>query len=216
VQLEIRIYKAGMDRRLVVIVLVCLVELLMRVLYEYFPIDGLTYTLLARSMEISIILGLTFDRCGIKAKSLGRELIIGICISLLFSATALLMDIASRMFTPGGILTNLILKQEVKNTLMFLLIGCIFAPFVEELFFRGLFYSWMRQKLPAIVAIMISAVFFASMHGHIAPVQLIGGLAFATIFEWRKNIWAAYVLHVLANIGIWIFPFIYPVILTRI
>ena len=94
--------------------------------------------------------------------------------------------------------------------------GCIFAPLVEELFFRGIIYGWLRQSLPVPVAVLASAVLFASMHGFFSPVQLIGGLAFAAIYEWRRSIWAAYVLHGLANAGIWLIGMVYPLIDTWI
>jgi hypothetical protein len=100
--------------------------------------------------------------------------------------------------------------------ILFAFTGCIFAPFVEELFFRGLVQSIARRYVPAFAAILISTVFFASMHGNISPVQLAGGLMFGIIYEWRHNIWAAYVFHVCANFGIWLYPFIMPWILTRI
>jgi membrane protease YdiL (CAAX protease family) len=50
------------------------------------------------------------------------------------------------------------------------------------------------------------------MHGHISMIQLTGGIIFATIYERRKNIWAPFVVHALANIGIWIIPYLHPFI----
>jgi membrane protease YdiL (CAAX protease family) len=41
-----------------------------------------------------------------------------------------------------------------------------FAPFVEEYFFRGLFFTWARDKWRAMAATLITAVVFAVAHGH--------------------------------------------------
>lgn len=205
-----------MDKRLPVIIAVLVVEILIRVFSRYVSIDGLTYTLIARAVQLAIILGASLDLCGIKTKSLLRELGMGFVIAAGFALAVFLGDLASRLFVPGGILTMLIRKQYVRNPAIFFLVGCLFAPLVEELFFRGLIYTWLRRRLPVIAAVLISALLFASMHGFLAPIQLIGGIAFAVVFEWRRNIWAAYVLHVLANTGIWLFPYAYPMLMRMV
>jgi membrane protease YdiL (CAAX protease family) len=199
-----------MDKRLVAIFLVCIVEIIFRAAYSFILINPLYYTMLARSIEIAIILHLTFNECGIIARSVGKELMIGLGVAVTFSLAVILTDLASRIVLTGGVLKVLLGKQHIENPVVFFFVGCMFAPFVEELFFRGLLYSWLRQRIPIVLAVAFSALFFASMHGFVSPVQLIGGILFATIYEWRKNIWASYVLHVLANFGIWIFPWVYP------
>jgi len=191
---------------------VCLVEALMRLVYPSFTLDGLTYTLIARAIQLGIILGLCWDQCGIRTPTPGRELIIGLGIAACFGLIVLGIDMAARLFVPGGIIMPLIGRPVVKDPLRFLLVGCIFAPLVEELFFRGIIYSWIRRSQTVPVAVLVSAALFASMHGFLSPVQLIGGIAFAVVYEWRGSIWAAYVLHVLANAGIWSIGQLYPVI----
>jgi len=195
---------------------VCLVEALMRLIYPYFNLDGLTYTLIARTIQLAIILGLCWDQCGIRTPSPGHELLIGLGIAAGFGLAVLGVDMTARLFIPGGIIIPTIGRPVVKDPLLYLLVGCIFAPLVEELFFRGIIYGWLRQSLPVPVAVLASAVLFASMHGFFSPVQLIGGLAFAAIYEWRRSIWAAYVLHGLANAGIWLIGMVYPLIDTWI
>lgn len=199
-----------MDKRLIVIIAVCIVEVIFRAAYDFIKIDPLIYTLLARAIEMLIIFSLAFMECGITASSIKDELLVGLGISLVFALIVVLADLASRAALPGGILKVLLGKQQVTNVIGFFIVGCLFAPFVEELFFRGLVYTWLRQRIHFIAAIVVSALMFASMHGFISPVQLTGGILFAGIYEWRKNIWAAYVVHVLANFGIWIFPWVYP------
>lgn len=199
-----------MNRPVITIIAVCLVEALMRLIYPYFGIDGLIYTLIARMIQLLIILGLCREECGIKSPAPGYELLIGLGIAAGFGLAVLCFDFALRMFIPRGIIMPLIGQPVVKDPLLYLLVGCMFAPLVEEVFFRGIVYSWIRRSQSAPVAVLVSAVLFASMHGFLSPVQLIGGIAFAVIYEWRGSIWAAYVLHCLANAGIWLMGLLYP------
>lgn len=204
--------QSDMDRRISVILIVLVVELAFRLAYSVMPffLDPLLFTLGVRLVEMSIILLVAFPASGVSARSIKREILIGAGAAFAFGAVVILGDIASRAFLQGGVLKLLIGKQTVSNPALFFLVGCVIAPFAEELFFRGLLYSWLREKMPAVVSIVVSALFFASMHGFISPVQLVGGLIFAGLYEWRRNIWAPYVVHAAANFGIWILPWIYP------
>jgi len=199
-----------MDRKLLVIVVICCIEVAFRAAYDLLRVDPLLYTFLVRAIEMLIIFSLAFKDCGLIASSISKELLIGLFLSAVFAAAVVSADLASRLFVSGGVLKPLIGKQHITNIVGFITVGCVFGPFVEELFFRGLFYAWLRQRMHVIAAIFLSALIFASMHGFISVVQLIGGLLFAGIYEWRQNIWAPYTVHVLANIGIWVFPWIYP------
>lgn len=50
----------------------------------------------------------------------------------------------------------------------------VIAPFTEEIAFRGLFFSWLRERIGLIAGVAISALLFASLHG---VMQLIPSLA---------------------------------------
>ncbi len=201
-----------MDRRIGVILIVILVELAFRLVYRTvsLPMNPLLFTLLVRLVETLIILGLAFQLSGVRARSILREILIGAGVAGVFGAMVALGDAASRALLEGGALRFLIGRQEVADPVLFFLVGCVIAPFAEELFFRGLLYSWLRQRMPVIVSIVVSALFFAGMHGFIAPVQLAGGLIFAGLYEWRGSVWAPYTVHAAANLGIWVLPWIYP------
>jgi membrane protease YdiL (CAAX protease family) len=201
-----------MDRRFGVIIAVICCEIVFRLAYNTLSlsVDPLLYTLGARIVEMIVILSLAFSICGVKAKSIGTEVLIGIGISAAFGAVVISADLLSRLILKGGVLKILIAGQHVSDPLLFFVVGCAVAPFVEELFFRGLFYSWLRERLPIAFSVVLSALAFASMHGFLDTVQIMGGILFAVIFEWRKNIWAPYTVHAIANFGIWILPSIYP------
>ena len=202
-----------MDRRIGVILIVLVMEIVFRLSYTAFviPLSPLLFTLGVRLVEILVILRLAFSSSGVRARSIPREILIGTGVACLLGATVILGDAASRMFLEGGALKLVIAKQKVHDPFLFFLTGCIVAPFAEELFFRGLLYSWLRERMPVIAAVIVSSLLFAGMHGFISPVQLAGGLIFAGLYEWRRNVWAPYVVHAAGNFGIWILPWIYPV-----
>ncbi len=201
-----------MDRRFAAILMICLMEAGFRLLSGFVQVDVLAYTLVARLIQMAVILGFSLQLCGIKTVSLPRELAAGLAVSCIFGALVLCADLSSRLILNRGLLPLLIAKQNVNNPMLYLLAGCLFGPFVEELFFRGLLYSWIRERIPAVPSIIVTSLLFSSVHGFLSPIQFIGGILFASTYEWRKNIWAPFVVHALANIGIWIVPDIYPLI----
>jgi membrane protease YdiL (CAAX protease family) len=139
-----------------------------------------------------------------------RELAIGLAVSAAFGSLVLLADLASRLFVEGGVLQHLLVRQAYDQWLLYLLAACIVGPFVEELFFRGLLYAWMRERCAAWLCVGVTALLFASMHGQLSVVQLVGGVLFGVVYEWRRSLWAGYVLHAAANLGLWIIPFVHP------
>jgi len=199
-----------MDRRLAVIGAVCILEAGFRILSGHVAVDGLAWTLLARLVEMTVILAAAFRCCGVIAASIPREIATGIAASAAFGGLVILLDLLSRVFIDGGVLAVLLARQSLDRWLLYFITACIVGPFVEELFFRGLLYAWMRQGFAAWLCIILTSVLFASMHGRISVVQLVGGILFAALYEWRKNIWPGFVLHAAANFGLWVLPTIHP------
>lgn len=207
-----KVLKKDMDRRIGVLIAVACCEVALRIVYRAAPasFDPLLFNLGARLAEMLVILVFSLPVCGVRAQSLKNEIVIGIGVSVLFGSAVVALDLASKLISGSGLLNLIIRRQQVSSPLLFFLTGCVVAPFVEELFFRGLFYSWLRERLPALACIVFSSIAFAGLHGFFSPVQLTGGLVFACLFEWRRNIWAPYIVHAAANFGILIFPWIYP------
>jgi membrane protease YdiL (CAAX protease family) len=200
----------SMDRRLVVILVVCLIEAGFRLLSGYIFVDGLIYTLLARLVEVTVILVFSYRLCGVITASLSKELAIGLGVAAAFGALVLAFDLVSRIFMEKGLLNMLLSRAPLEHWLSFFFVGCLIGPFVEELFFRGLLYAWMRESLGASVCIILTSMLFACLHGNISIIQLTGGILFASMYEWRRNIWAPLIVHTSANIGIWVIPHIHP------
>jgi membrane protease YdiL (CAAX protease family) len=199
-----------MGRRIIAILGVSIIEIAMRLFYRHIGIDPFLYTLIARLIQAAVIIGTAFDFSGIKTNSFKKESFIGIGCIAVFGILVLSGDLVSRLAVQGGVLGMLLIKQKVNNPTLFFIAGCIIGPFVEELFFRGLIQSLARQYMPAVAAIAVSSLFFASMHGNLSIVQLAGGIMFGIIYEWRGSIWAGYIFHVAANTGIWLYPYLWP------
>lgn len=82
-----------------------------------------------------------------------------------------------------------------------LLMGGILVPIAEEMFFRGLLYSWMRNHWKPWLAIPVSSLIFGALHGDIS----VGGAAFvlgimlAWVYERSQSVLPGIIIHILNN-----------------
>lgn len=77
------------------------------------------------------------------------------------------------------------------------LYGGILVPLFEELFFRGLVYSWLRTRRAAAIAIPLSALAFAVVHLRIEVmiVAFAMGCLLAWLYEKSRSILPCILLH---------------------
>ena len=84
------------------------------------------------------------------------------------------------------------------------------APFVEEMFFRGILLSWLKLKMPLVLAIVVSATVFALVHfdflshpglggWYITGVLAVVGLINAVLAIRTGSLWAPFGLHAAYN-----------------
>ena len=78
----------------------------------------------------------------------------------------------------------------------------LLAPVAEELFFRGFFYTALRQRLGVAAAVTISSLVFAV--GHIDALGVVAasfimGIALALAYEYTRSLWAAIAIHAFNN-----------------
>lgn len=81
------------------------------------------------------------------------------------------------------------------------LLACVIAPLAEELFFRALLFSTLKQYIPKPAAIILSAAFFASLHPgfhSLLPIFLLGMLL-AYLYEKTQSLWTVAIVHSLHN-----------------
>lgn len=86
---------------------------------------------------------------------------------------------------------------------LFILVTLI-SPFAEELFFRGFVYSGLRDRIGIKWAIILSALFFVSIHDItiFSPFLFIGSIFLAWIYEKRKSLIPCISAHITLNL-IW-------------
>jgi membrane protease YdiL (CAAX protease family) len=88
----------------------------------------------------------------------------------------------------------------------FFLVGVVFAPFVEEIFFRSFLFQGFRQSYGWKRATLLSSAIFAA--AHLDPASLIPtfvlGAVLAYLFHKSNSVWPGMILHFLVNaFGLW-------------
>jgi membrane protease YdiL (CAAX protease family) len=100
--------------------------------------------------------------------------------------------------------------SSISGLIPLLIVGGFFSPITEEIFFRGIVYSFLR-RWSIILAILGSAILFSLVHAAITGVsfiQVIGSLIFATAYEVEKNLLVPITIHVLGNMAIFALSFL--------
>ena len=127
-------------------------------------------------------------------------------LALLGIACALLVVKAGSLFNipPDLPIEEMMKDRFVAN--MVLVFGILPAPFVEELYFRGLLYPALERKVGNAAAIVLTAAAFAGMHASqlassVAPLVmlLVVGLILTVIRSVTGSVAAAFVFHVMYN-----------------
>jgi membrane protease YdiL (CAAX protease family) len=96
------------------------------------------------------------------------------------------------------------LPADILSIFLFFSVGGVIAPVAEEIFFRGLIFRFFRPW-GFFFSLCFSTVIFAALHPMSSGIpipQLVGGLLFATAFEFEKNLLVPVMLHVLGNLAI--------------
>lgn len=172
---------------------------------------ALLLTGLARIIEISLILVIVFCLGGGLAtiefypETLFKKFRRGLYWSAGFGGLALLGLLMLHM-TGTYPITNLKtpLPKSPADLILFFLVGGLIAPLAEELFFRGLLYTFLRRG-GIILAVGGSTFLFGLAHyfaGNLQLPQIIGGLVFAAAYEIEKHLLVPIVIHILGNLAI--------------
>ncbi|HEU5142222.1 MAG TPA: CPBP family intramembrane glutamic endopeptidase [Solirubrobacterales bacterium] len=84
-----------------------------------------------------------------------------------------------------------------------ILLIAIAAPISEEIFFRGMLFGGLRQRMPGLVAALVSAVVFGGLHAFTGisavPPLIAFGFILALLYEKTGSIVPGILLHALNN-----------------
>jgi hypothetical protein len=149
--------------------------------------------------------GLGWDSVGIRPVSTSWILIASVATIIAIPIVSLITILA--YFALGQPLENpqldFLLPEGLSafDALAMLFLAGFAAPFGEELFFRGVLYSMLRERWGVWIGVLVSSFLFGLIHGNLA-VGLTGfllGILTALVFEYSKSLWTAVLVHTLNN-----------------
>ena len=201
------------------IAIIVIVEIMARFLISINTLGPLTGLGLARLVEIILLLTIISVRqqnistIGLSSHQIGRGVKRGAIWAISFGVAAGVVLFISYL---AGIkvtaLFRMQLPSESNRLITFLLVGALIGPVAEEIFFRGILYSFCRRwGIPS--AVLISTLLFVLPHSYssglgIPVTQLIGGILFAVAYEIEKNLLVPITIHSLGNLAIFTISFL--------
>lgn len=149
----------------------------------------------------------SFTCFGLERADLGKGLIVGVVggfgIFLTVSLVMFLITLLLPVLTEPQPFARIVLGARSWLQLVFpLLVGGFFAPFAEELYFRGFVYPVFRSRYGVLPAILISSCFFSALHLDLIrflPLFL-GGVFLALIYERTGSLLPSVIAHSTWNI----------------
>ncbi|MCO1604391.1 CPBP family intramembrane glutamic endopeptidase [Desulfosporosinus nitroreducens] len=154
-----------------------------------------------------------FSDLGFVKTSRGFLLLGFIAGVLLFVGVGLLGNFLTKLFGTPAPQSFAIAVKGANYTWEFILLtflGGVVAPIKEEMFFRGLIYPPLRQVFGRGKGILLTGLFFASLHLEIIRFLplFIGGVVLTWLYERSSSIWPAIVAHgtwnILMALALWI------------
>ena len=214
---KIKIPSLGYREVIVLLSIIILIYFLFKIItYEIFKHS--TLLLLALNILYQfLILMITFNlikRKNISLKNIGMKNVnlpllfkrVGLFYVSIFPFLFLLAILSSLICKVLGIkpysqvIEYLFREKNVFNLILFCIQATIFAPFVEEIIFRGVFYNAMKKK-SLIRGMVLSSFIFSLLHREpflILPVWFLG-IALCFIYEKYGNLFYSIGVHFLHN-----------------
>jgi len=119
---------------------------------------------------------------------------------LLFLSAALIYRLGFK--PPIEPIQELVFQEHRSSVLlMTVLLACFVGPVAEELFFRGIVYTALRQRSSRLVATLLSGAVFALIHTNVmgfVPIMALGCLL-AHLYERTGSLAGPMSIHILHN-----------------
>jgi len=129
---------------------------------------------------------------------------LGLGCGLLVGGYAIIMVHNALLYFLGvGTQGEAIMKMlaELDSPVWFFLVAVVFAPLVEEIFFRGFLFQGLRQRYGWINAMLLSSAVFAAAHLDLVvliPTFILGNVL-AYVYHRSNSVWPGILLHFLIN-----------------
>jgi membrane protease YdiL (CAAX protease family) len=163
--------------------------------FAYLAVFGYMYVLGSRDPERPFLRAIRWNF----PSSWTRYLLFGVVLSIGLQLFARLLPIPKHMPMDQFF-------QTTRQAYMLSLFGITFAPFFEEMFFRGFLYPVLYRRLGAVLAVLLTAAAFALVHGaqltySWGPILVIFlvGLALTLVRATTKSVAAGLLVHVAYN-----------------
>ena len=162
--------------------------------------------LLELAYLLPVILIFAWRRVNWKAIGFGRfdPKVLGIGCGLLVGAYLIiilhnLLLFVLKVDTQGEEIVKVF--NELNSPVWFFIVGAVFAPFVEEIFFRGFLFQGFRERHGWKVGMLLSSAIFGAAHLDLAaliPTFILGNVL-AYLYHRSNSVWPGIFLHFLVN-----------------
>lgn len=180
-------------------------------------LDNISYISIIRTVDILVItLFLLYKRRGenwLNKDYISNGIKKGLLISFITGVLFFVVFFIFYFFLKTNILFFFSSGRTLnaKDFLFLTAAGGIIGPVAEELLFRGILYTYLRQHYKIIGSVILSSVIFSAFHLNqslVPAVQFAGGIFFACSYEFTKNIIVPCIIHITGNIFIFSIPYI--------
>ncbi|MEK6528126.1 MAG: type II CAAX endopeptidase family protein [Nitrospirota bacterium] len=118
----------------------------------------------------------------------------GFSYSFFFGGDKLIFEMHREMIKSAG--TSIIA--------MVIISGLIFAPIGEEILFRGVIYTAIKERLGFVTALILQSALFSVMHGSNIAIPFLLGIVFALLYEKTKSLYPSISVHFFYNLAFYI------------
>ena len=136
--------------------------------------------------------------CKLDIKMILPVIVMGCSLSLFVSSVLCILPLPENLVSSYSESSQGLLGE---NMVIRILSVMILAPVVEEIVFRGLIFSRLKRGMKTWIAIVISSVLFALMHGQLLWIlyTFVIGFVFAVVVEQTKSLNASILCHMAFN-----------------
>lgn len=160
--------------------------------------------ILAGPVLLKAAMGARWSSLGIGIQPKARQLALGFAAGLgLLAVSGVIGLIEAKLFGPHpqAIAEVFTLRHGANAFLLDLLSVSLIAPVAEELFFRGVVFTGLVQRMPLLPAAMLSAIVFGAAHldGWNFPSLFVIGIGLAYLYYYSKTLWTNIAAHATIN-----------------